>query len=328
MHPVRLFTALAGVACALAGTAGSAFAQQFPSKTIRIIVPYGPGGPTDSIARVFAQEVSKTIGRPVIVENQPGASSVIGMQACANAPADGHTLCLTVGDSLSYNPYLFKTLPYDPFNDFAPVINLARGNSLLVANAASPFSNYKELVTQSKASPGKFNWGTWGASTTPDVYLQWVKHVAGIDIVGVPYKGAVPTLTALLSGEINVTFMSIGFALQNIKAGKIKPIAVVGDKRSSVLPEVAALAEDGADPGLASYFGVFAPAKTPRAVVEQLNAHFGQALATPAVKEFLRIQTLDGVGGSPAAFESFVKADQKRAAEIFRTLGIKPGDSP
>jgi tripartite-type tricarboxylate transporter receptor subunit TctC len=327
----RLFgraLACAVLACATLAVALaplSASAQDFPSKAIRIIVPYGPGGPTDSTARVLAQEIGKTIGQQVFVDNRPGASSVIGMQACSAAPADGHTLCLTVGDSLSYNPLLFEKLPYDPFKGFAPIINVARGNSILLTDAKAPFSTYKELVAYAKANPGKLNWGTWGDGTTPDVYLQWVKRQAGVDIVSVPYKGAVPTMTALLGGEINVTFVSIGFALPNIKAGKVKPIAVVGDRRSSILPDVATLSEDGADPGLNSYFGVFAPAQTPEPIVNRLNAAFAQALVSPAVQDFLRIQALDGVGGSADAFAKFVQKDQVRAAEVFKAIGIRPG---
>jgi tripartite-type tricarboxylate transporter receptor subunit TctC len=322
------FRFVAGVACTVAVTLHGAAAQTFPAKPIRMIVPYGVGGPTDATARLFAREAAVALGQPIVVDNVPGASSIIGMQSCASAPADGHTICLTVADSLSYNPLLFKSLPYDPNNAFAPVINLTRANSLIVANGAAPFSSMKELVDYSKANPGKLNWGTWGASTLPDVYRQWIEKKAGVTILGVPYKGAVPTLTGLLGGEINLTFMSIGFALPHIKAGKIKPIAVVGNQRSPILPDVSALGELGLDPGLGSYFGVFAPAKTPTGVVGQLNAAFAKVLATPAGQDFLKLQTMDAVGGSPADFALVVKKDQQKAAETFEFLGIKPSANP
>ncbi|MSQ52587.1 MAG: tripartite tricarboxylate transporter substrate binding protein [Betaproteobacteria bacterium] len=184
---VSVLFALIGYALVPAGLPG-AHAQTFPGKPIRIIVPYAPGGPTDGSARAFGAQVAESIGQQVLVENRPGASSVIGMDACAKSPPDGYTLCLAVGDSLSYNPHLFKTLPYDPYKDFAPIINLARGNSLLVASAEAPFNSYKRLIAFAKANPGKLNWGTWGASTTPDVYLRWINRHEAVNIIGVHYK--------------------------------------------------------------------------------------------------------------------------------------------
>jgi tripartite-type tricarboxylate transporter receptor subunit TctC len=312
----------------LAAAAGIAQAQAFPAKPIRLIVPYQPGGPTDSLARIVGQQVAGSTGQQVLVENRAGASSIIGMDACAKAAPDGYTICLTVGDSLSYNPFLFKTLPYDPYKDFAPVIYLARGNSLIVASARSPFATLKELIAHAKANPGKVNWGTWGASTTPDVYRQWINRGAGVEIVGIPYKGALPTMSGMLSGEIDLTFMSIGFALPQIKAGKLKPIAVVGTRRFPLLPEVPNLAEEGVDPGLGSYFGIFAPAQTPKNIVDSLNAEFGKALRTSALQDFLRVQTLDAVGGSPADFAEFIRNDQVTAGRVFKAIGVRPGDAP
>jgi tripartite-type tricarboxylate transporter receptor subunit TctC len=246
------------------------------------------------------------------------------MQACARAEADGHTLCLTVGDSLSYNPYLYKNLPYDPYTDFAPVIYLARGNSLIVASAKAPFASYKEMVGYAKSNPNKLNWGTWGPFTTPDVYRQWLNHHAGIAIPEIPYKGAVPTMTAILSGEIDITFMSIGFALPQIKAGNVRPIALVGDRRSDILPQVPTLAEFGADPGLGSYFGIFAPAKTPRPVLEKLNAELAKTLKSEEVRSYLAKLTLDPVGGSLDEFAAFVKKDQAVAGRMFKAIGVQP----
>ncbi|HEX7053056.1 MAG TPA: tripartite tricarboxylate transporter substrate binding protein [Burkholderiales bacterium] len=307
-----------------AAAASDAAAQSFPSKPIQIIVPYQPGGPTDSVARVVGKQLSEALGTPVIVDNRPGAGSIIGMQACARAEADGHTLCLTVGDSLSYNPHLYKSLPYDPYHDFAPVIYIARGNSLIVASAKAPFSSYKEMVAYAKSNPGKLNWGTWGPFTTPDVYRLWLNHHAGISIQEIPYKGAVPTMTAILNGEIHITFMSIGFALPQIKAGKVRPIALVGDRRSPILPEVPTLSDFGADPGLGSYFGVFAPAKTPRRILEKLNAELDKTLKTEEVRSYLAKLTLDPVGGSVDQFADFVKKDQAVAGRMFKAIGVKP----
>ena len=321
-----IFNSGIAVALALLAIAQTAKAQTFPLKPIRIIVPYAPGGPTDGSARAFGSQVAQSTGQQVLIENRPGGSSVIGMEACAKAQPDGYTLCLAVGDSLSYNPFLFKTLPYDPFRDFAPVINLARGNSLLVAGAKAPFSSYRNLIAFAKANPGKLNWGTWGASTTPDVYLRWINRHEAVDIVAVHYKSSPPTLAAMLAGEIDITFTAIGFALPQIKAGKLQAIAAVGTRRSTLLPDVPSLADENADPGLTSYFGIFAPARTPRPVIDALNAEFAKAMRTQAVQNFLQSVTLDAVGGSAAEFSEFIRNDQATAGRLFKAIGIEPGD--
>ena len=214
-----------GVAALSMGTAASG--QAFPSRPIRMIIPYVPGGAIDASARAVGQSVSESIGQPILIENRPGGSSIIGMQACAKSPPDGYTLCMTVADSLSYNPHMFKNLPYDPYRDFAPVINLVRGVSMLFAKGNAPFNSMKEMVAYAKNNPGKLNWATWGVASIPDIYLQWLKHQAGVDIAAVPYKGAGHAVPATLAGETDLTFMAIGAVLPHIRAGKAKPLAVV-----------------------------------------------------------------------------------------------------
>ena len=305
-----------------------ALAQPYPSKPIRVIVPIVAGAVLDALARTIGQQVSDSIGQPVLVENRPGGSSIIGMQACARAAPDGYTLCMTVADSLSYVPHLFRNLPFDPETDFAPVIYLVRGNSMLLANASAPFNSYKEMIAFAKGKPGAVNWGTWGAGSVPDMYLQWTKHQMGAEITAVPYKGGGQAIPALLAGEVHISFMAIGPMLPHIKAGKLKPIAVVGDRRSPLLPDVPSLADEGADPGVRSYFGLFAPGKTPKPVVDRLNAEFGKALQSPRLQEFVRVQTLDVVGGSAAEFAEFLKADRAHAGRVFRAIGVRPTDAP
>ncbi|MSQ52590.1 MAG: tripartite tricarboxylate transporter substrate binding protein [Betaproteobacteria bacterium] len=312
-----------GYLCAL-----NAFAQSFPSKPIRIIVPYVGGGAVDGSARVLAVPMSEAIGQPVLVENRPGASSMVGMQACAKSASDGYTTCMTVADSLSYNPFLFKNLPYDADRDFAPVINLARGNSMLVAKGGASFNSFKEMIATAKSKPGALNWGTWGPASVPDMYLQWIRHQVGVDIAAVPYKGAGQAVPALLAGEVDVTYMTIGAMLPHIKAGKVKSLAVVGGVRSPSLPNVPHLVEEGADPGLRSYFGIFAPGGTPKPIVDRLNAEFAKALQAPKVQEYLRTLTLDIVGGSADDFAQFLREDKINSGRVFKTMGVKPGDSP
>lgn len=321
-----------GRAVLLAGVVFSvmdpARAQGFPSKPLRIIVPYVTGGAVDASARALAVPMGESIGHPVLVENRPGASSIIGMQACAKSPPDGYTLCYTVADSLSYNPLLFKNLPYDAEKDFVPVVYVARSNSMLLAKGDAPFNSFKEMVAYAKAKPGALNWGTWGPASIPDIYLAWIKYQLGLNIVAVPYKGAGAAVPAALAGEVDVTYMTIGAVAQHLKAGKLKSIAVVGGQRSPVIPDVPALTEEGADPGLRSYFGMFAPGGTPKPLVDRLNAEVVKALNTPKMQEFFAKMTLDIVGGSADQFAEFMKTDVANSRRVFKMIGIQPTDAP
>lgn len=325
MRPIaqKIFPVASGFLFAI-----NALAQGFPAKPIRIIVPYVGGGAVDSSARVLAVPIGESIGQPVLVENRPGGSSMVGMQACAKSPPDGYTTCMTVADSLSYNPFLFKNLPYDPDRDFAPVINLARGNSMLLAKGDAPFNSFKEMIVYARSKPGALNWGTWGPASVPDMYRQWIRHEIGVDITAVPYKGAGQAVPALLAGEVDITYMTIGAMLPHIKSGKVKSLAVVGGRRSSLLPNVPNLVEEGADPGLNSYFGIFVAGGTPKPLVDRLNSEFAKALQAPKVQEFLRTLTLEIVGGSADEFSQFLREDRINSGRVFKAMGVKPGDAP
>ena len=309
--------------------AQQAVAQTYPSGLIRIIVPYAAGGVTDSLARIIGAQVADAVGQAVIIENRPGASSMLGMQACANAKPDGYTVCIAVADSLSYNPQLFASLPYDPDKSFAPVMRLALTNNLLVANARAPFNNYKDMVAYAKAAPGKLNWGTWGPATLPDLYLRWVSSQAGVNIQAIPYKGgAAQANPAVYSGEVDITYMGFGTAAPQIAAGAIKPLVAVGAKRSEFMPDLPCLGEEGGDPGLQGYFGLFAPAETPSSIVQRLNAEFAKALDTPQVQAFYKNSTLIAEPNTPDEFAAFAKADREAAAKVFKSMGITPQAAP
>ena len=307
--------------------ASSASPQAFPSKPIHVILPFAAGGLLDGTVRAVGQQVTESVGQPVVVENRPGASTFIGMSACAKAAPDGYTVCITTPDSLSYNQHLFTKVPYDPENDFVPVTNLVLTNNLIVAHASAPFNTFKEMIAYAKANPGKVNWGTWGIGSIPDIYLKAINRDFGVDIVAVPYKGAGQAFPAILAGEVHATYGGLGFAIPHIKSGKLKPLATTPE-RSPLLPGVPTMKELGSEPGLPSYFGVFAPAKTPPAVVEKLAAEFAKALRTPKLQEFLKTQTLQPVGNSPAEFAAFVKADRANAQRVFKAMGIRPTDAP
>lgn len=311
-----------------AGSMAAAAAADFPTKPIRVIVPYAAGGIVDAVARAVGSQLAETIGQPVIVENRSGGSAIIGMMACAKAPADGYALCMPGTDAVSYNAYLFKNLPYDSARDFVPVINLFLSNSMLAAKANAPFNSFKEMIAYAKSNAGALNWATWGAASLPDVYLRWIKHQAGVDIAAIAYKGVAPSMQALLAGESDITFMAIGMALPHIRSGKLKALAVVGAARSAHLPETPSLAEEGADPGLRSYFGVFAPARTPKAIIDRLNAEFAKAIQTPRIREFTRAQILDAAGDSATDFAEFLKRDRDNAGRVYRAIGVRPADAP
>jgi len=309
--------------------AQQAGAQTYPSGPIHIIVPFAAGGLVDALARVTGTRIAESMGQPVIVENRPGASSTIGMQACANAKPDGHTVCPTTADTLSYNPQLFANLPYNPETSFTPVIRLALTNNLLVANAKAPFNTFKEMVAYAKANPGKLNWGTWGPATLPDLYLRWISSQAGVSIQAIPYKGgAAQTNPAVYSGEVDITYMGFGVAAPQIAAGTIKPLVAVGAKRSPFMPDLPSLGDEGGDPGLQGYFGLWAPAGTPMPIIQRLNAEFSKAIGAPQVQAFYKASTLIAEPNTPDEFGAFAMADREAAAKVFKSLGITPQAVP
>jgi tripartite-type tricarboxylate transporter receptor subunit TctC len=254
---------------------------------------------------------------------------MLGMQACANAKPDGYTICVAVADSLSYNPQLFASLPYDPETSFAPIMRLALTNNLLVAYSKTPFSNYKEMVAYAKANPGKLNWATWGPATLPDLYYRWVSMQAGVKIQAIPYKGgAAQASPAVYSGEADITYMGFGTAAPQIEAGAIKPLVAVGATRSIFMPELPCLGEEGGDPGLQGYFGLFAPGGTSQPIVQQLNATFTKAIDTPQVQAFYKNSTLIAEPNTPDEFAAFVRTDREAAAKVFKSMGITPQSAP
>ena len=322
----RISRNLLGLVAAL--TVEVASAQALPAKPLRIIVPIAPGGLVDLIARAASPIVSGQIGQPVLVENRPGAATFIGMSACETAAPDGSTVCLTTSDSLVLNPLQFSKLPYDAENGFSFVTVLVRTFGVLAANSALPAASVPELIAHARTNPGTLNWATWGPASISAIYYEWFKRENGLAITSIPYKGLGPAIPALASNEVQLSYSAIGLALPHVKAGKMKFLAVTGAKRLSFLPEVPSLAEYNSDPGLTSYFGMYAPAKTPGPVTERLSAEFTRAMNTPKLREFVASQYLEAMGYTPSEFAAFHKTDRENAARIFKALGIKPSDSP
>lgn len=303
-------------------------AQSYPTKPVRVIFPFPAGSLLDTFSRNLGQQITEATRQPVLVENRPGASSIIGMEACAKAAPDGYTLCLTVQDSITYNPLMFTRLPYDPENDFTPVTQFCSISGAIVASGDAPVSSIKQLITYAKANPGKINWGTWGSASLPEMYVNWIKLKTGVEITAIPYKGAGQAWPALLANEVQTSFIGLAFSMPQVKAGKVKLLAVAGARRSPAVPDLPSLAEEGADPGLNVWFGAFVPSRTPRPVVTQVNAELVKALRSPKMQEFMRAQLLEAVGSSPAEFAEFLKEDRANAVKVFKTLGIKPTDAP
>ncbi|MGB3067790.1 MAG: tripartite tricarboxylate transporter substrate binding protein [Ottowia sp.] len=325
-----LFRALRGLTAAacLGAAAAGGNAQTAPHKPLKIIVPYAPGGILDTLMRRMGPLISESIGQPVIIDNRPGGLTNIGMLACAGAPADGSTVCFALEDSTVYNPLLFKRMPYDP-STLVPVIQLATARSIIVAKSAAPFNTYKEMVAFAKSKPGVLNFGTWGPASTPDLYRQWMDRSAGIDMTSVPYKGvAGGTMQAILAGEIDASVFTIGQVQAYLKDGKAKPIVILGDKRWSGMPNLTTLGEEGAEPGLTSVWGVYAPPKTPKDQVDRLNAEFAKALTHASVRELLQTNTLDPVGGTSEDFGKVLRDLRANAQRVFKALDIKPMDMP
>ena len=318
----RLFALALSILCV-----PMALAQSFPAKPLKIIVTLAAGAQTDRLARALAQEISQSVGQPVVVENKPGAGSIIGMLALAKSPPDGHTVVITTAEPLIYNPLLYKRLPYDADNDFSYVTQLTRNLGVIVANRDVPGNTFPEVIAYARANPGKLNWATWGPGSTPAIYLEWIKKQNGVDIAAIPYKGTAPTLPAILSGEIGLTYLAIGTAAPLVQSGKLKPLAITGANNSAVLPNVRSLSEYKSDPYLTSEFHVYAPAKTPNATLERLSTEFSKALRTPLLEK-LMANTMLPVGSSPAEFGASLKTKKVEAAKLFQALQIRPADAP
>jgi tripartite-type tricarboxylate transporter receptor subunit TctC len=305
-----------------------AFGQTFPSRPITVIIPFAAGGSVDAVVRALGPLVTESTGQPVLVENRPGGSSIIGMLACAKATPDGHTICVTTADSLSFNPALFSDLPYNPETDFVPIMNLGMTTGSLVAHVGAPFNTYKEMISYAKSNPGKLNWATWGPASRPDLYLRWIRNQEGVDILAIPYKGAGQGNPAVLSGETHITYMGVGLASEQVKAGKLKALVTLDDRSSRLMPGVPTLGSQGSDPQLPSYFGAFAPGRTPRMIVERLNAELAKATRAPRMQELYRSLTMESIDNSAADFAEFARKDRENAAKVMRSIGIKPSAAP
>jgi tripartite-type tricarboxylate transporter receptor subunit TctC len=306
-----------------AGTIADVGAQAYPNRPIRLIVPFAPGGGTDIAARAIAQKLSEALGQQMIVDNRPGAGTVIGTELAAKSNPDGYTL-VQCSTSLSINPSLRSKLPYDALRDFVTITQVVSEPYLVVTHPAFPAQSIKELLALAKAKPGQLTFGSPGTGTGGHFAGELFKLLSGADLIHIPYKGNGPALTDLLGGQINLLFATILPALPHVKSGKLRAIAVSTMRRSSLLPDLPAVAEAGV-PGYdsGSWNGLLAPASTPKEIVARLNRESVRILHAPEMRERLAHEGAEAIGNSPAEFTVFIKSETAKWAKVVKAAGIK-----
>lgn len=304
-----------------------AFAQQgYPNRPVRLIVPYPPGGPTDLIGRVVADLLTRRLEQQVIVDNRGGAATVIGAEIAARAPTDGYTLLVATITTLAVTPALQKKLPYDPERDFAPISMLATQPYLLAVTNSLPAPSVKQLVAHAKANPGKLSFGSAGVGAGAHLAGEMLKHMAGISVVHVPYKGTGPAITDLISGQIAYMFGGISAIHPHVQAGRLRALAVSSARRSPSLPDMPTIAEGGVTGyGTNSWNSLVAPRGTPQAVVARLNADIIAALSQPEVRDRLRAQGIDTDPGTPAQLAAHIQSERARFDKLIKAIGLQPG---
>jgi tripartite-type tricarboxylate transporter receptor subunit TctC len=312
------------LALALATAAPLCAAQDYPTRPIRVVITFPPGGTTDFVGRPIAQKLSEHYGQSVVVDNRGGAGGVIATMIVAQAPADGYTLLLGTSAGMLINPLLNPKLPYDAFRDFSPVSRTNINPQALVVNAALPVNTVKELLAYAKANPGKLNVASSGVGTPNHLGAEMLKYLAKIDIVHVAYKGGGPAMTDLIGGQVQLQFSSIPTVLAHVKAGRIKMLAIGSGKRSPALPDVPTIAEAGV-PGYeyTTWYGIFGPRGMHRSIVAQLNQAVAKALTAPDVYQRLMSQGAEPSPSSPEELTRYMREESARWAKLIKAANIK-----
>jgi tripartite-type tricarboxylate transporter receptor subunit TctC len=313
---------LALSAAALAGWLPGARAQSFPTKPITMVVPFPAGGTTDILARILGDSMSRDLGQSVVVENRGGAGGNIGTQLAARATPDGHTLLMGTVGTHAINASLYKKLPYDPVKDFQPLTRVAMVPNLLVAHPSRPYKTVQELIAYAKANPGKVNYASSGNGSSIHLSGEMFESLAKVDMTHVPYKGSAPAVSDLIGGQTDIMFDNMPSALPHVKGGKLRPLAVTTAKRSPELPDVPTIAEAGVTGYEAtSWFGMFAPAGTPPAVMTRLHASILKALNDPEVKKKIAEQGAEPYAEKPQDFAAFIQKESAKWAQVVKASG-------
>jgi tripartite-type tricarboxylate transporter receptor subunit TctC len=314
----------AALVIVLAVIAAGTSAQTYPTRPIRLVVPFPAGGTTDILAREVGQRLSVSLGQPVVVDNRPGAAGNIGSDLVAKSAPDGYTLLMCTVSTHAINPNLYAKLPYDHVKDFAPVILVAGVPNVLEVTPSLPVNTVSDLIKLAKEKPGQINFASSGSGTSIHLSGELFKTMAGVDMTHVPYKGSAPAITDLMGGQVQVMFDNLPSSLQQIKAGKLRAIAVTSAQRAPALPNVPTIAESGlAGFEASSWFGVVAPAGTPQAIIARINADVNQWLQSPDAKEKLLAQGAAAAGGTPEQFAAYIRTETEKWAKVVKASGAK-----
>jgi tripartite-type tricarboxylate transporter receptor subunit TctC len=311
------------VLAALLAFGGVAFAQSYPSRPIKIVVPYPPGGFNDTLGRTLAAKFTEAWGQPAVVENKPGANTLIGSDFVAKAPADGYTL-LVVAFPFAVTPSLIRNMPYDTLKDFAPVALAAQSPNLLVVHPSLPVKSVGELIALAKSKPNSLSYASTGNGSSNHISMELFKSLAGVQIVHIPYKGSAPAVTDLLGGQVQLMFDNVPNVLPHVKAGKLTALGQTGVKRSPLISDVPTVAQAGV-PGyeVTVWFGLVAPAGTPREVIQKLNSETLRILAMPDVRERFLAQGVEPAGGTPEQFGEHIRAQMAKWSKVVADAGVK-----
>ena len=309
---------------ALALGTGSACAQSYPAKPIRMLIGFAPGGSTDIVGRVVGQKLGEILGTPIVIENRPGAGGTIAMQVGAKAAPDGYTLILGHLGTLAVNPAMTRKLPYDPVRDFAALSLIANVPAMMAVHPALPAKSVKELIALAKARPGQLNYGSSGPGGTPHLAVEYFKMAAGVDIVQVPYKGAGPMTIDLVGGQISMTITGLPPLLPHVKSGRLRALAVTTAKRLPSMPDVPTIAE-AAVPGyeMTTWYGLLVPAATPKDIISKLHGAIVQTVKQPEVAERLSGEGADPAFNTPEQFAAYIKSEIVRWGDVIKRAGIK-----
>ena len=327
-HPARFwiarwFVRTTCAAIAVAGTLGVVHAQQtYPDRPVRFIVPYPPGGITDILARTIASRISVHWGQQMVVDNRAGASGNIGIAAATKAPADGYTIAFGNASTHAINVSLFKNLPFDPIKDFAPITMVARVSNVLLVGRDFPAKNLGDLIALAKSKPGQLTFASNSVGSSNHLTGELLKTMAGIDMVHVPYKSSTTAAVDLIGGRISLMFDNLTTAIPQVKAGRLRPLAVTSERRVAELPDVPTMLESGLKGFVVTpWWGIFAPAATPKPIIDKLNRDIVAVLHSKEVKEYLASQATEVVGNSPQEFAGYLKGEIVRWAEVVKASG-------
>jgi tripartite-type tricarboxylate transporter receptor subunit TctC len=312
------------IAAGVLACAGAVHAQSYPSKSIRYVVPYAPGGSTDIVARVLALKLSEAMGQQVVVDNRPGAGGAIGADIVAKSPPDGYTMVTAVTSIMAINQFLYRKLPYDPEKDFAPVTQVGSLPLILVIHPSLPAKNVREFIAIAKAKPGQLNYGSSGVGTATHMTTELFKAMAGVDLVHIPYKGSGQVMGDVIGGQLALIFDQIVSSLPHVQGGKLRMLAITSAKRFPSLPDLPTIAESGV-PGYESisWAGVAVPAGTPKEIVARLHAEIVKVLAMPDIRERFLRDGIETIGSTPEQFSEHIRRERIKWAKVVKDSGAK-----